>query len=112
MRATARAHSRSRTRTDGAESPRLSRGLRCLANDPMTQTEAQPQPIDSTAPVERNTERDLQRSALRDLVALSTECAARENDIEQALERATTSANRAYEQAVEQIELRTEGARQ
>src|SRR5688500_20262567 len=79
----------------------------------MTQTETQPQSLSPGAPApERNTERDLQRSALRDLVALATECAARENEIEQALERATTSASRAHEQAVEKIELRTEGAKQ
>ena len=78
----------------------------------MTQTETQPQPLDATAPAERNTERDLQRAALRDLVALSTECAARETEIEQALERAVTSANREFDRKVEQIELRAEGAKQ
>ena len=78
----------------------------------MTQTETQPQPLDATAPVERNTERDLQRAALRDLVALSTECAARENEIEQALERAVASANREHDRKVEETELRAEGAKQ
>jgi hypothetical protein len=80
----------------------------------MTQTETQPpQPLDQgAAPPERNTERDLQRAALRDLVSLSTECAARENEIEQALERAVTSANREHDRKVEEIELRAEGAKQ
>ncbi len=74
----------------------------------MQQTDAKaPQP-----PIERNTERDLQRAALRDLVALSTECASRENEIEQTLQGVLATAERAFRKESEQIALRGETAMQ
>jgi hypothetical protein len=66
----------------------------------------------SPAAVERNTERDLQRSALRDLVELSTQCAARETQIEEALRSAVESANRELRRSAEQIEQRIAAERE
>src|SRR5215203_5987682 len=82
----------------------------------MTQSSDQINGLDTTngeaANAQPRTDRDLQRSALRDLVELATECAATEAEIESRLVTTIADAEREFAQTSTSLSQRVESLRQ
>ncbi|MBC8106027.1 MAG: hypothetical protein H7Z14_05515, partial [Anaerolineae bacterium] len=82
----------------------------------MTQSSDQINAVDATndesAKAQPRTDRDLQRSALRDLVELATECAATETEIESRLVTTVADAERDFAQTSRSLSQKVESLRQ